>query len=194
MNRYQTVGMSLIVAVMAARAVAAARVEPIKDTDGNTLAVVVVCDSCQAGTRTSAQPCSAGAEKGWLNGVPCGECMLRANFREPLAYAYDLHLMGKLTDEAGNPLKERFVKLFFPNGWTMRGRTAEDGSFHLLLGATAEKKSKVPVRRDLGTFVDKGKGTNYFAFFLLPESHKPCAEQPAPAATDKQPQKQTKKP
>jgi hypothetical protein len=184
--------MSIMAAVMAAR-LAAGEVQPIKDREGNAVAVIVTCDTCQAGTDKAGKACAVGAEKGWFNGLPCGECLLRANAQEPLGYPYDLHIMGKLADGSGTPVKERFVRLFFPNGWTMRARTSDDGSFHLMLGATAEKKSTQPLLTDLGTFVDKGKGSNYFALFILPESYKPCPAQSAAPAADKSPKKQTKK-
>lgn len=192
MKLYWTAGMSVIMAVMAAR-LAAAEVQPVKDREGNTLAVIVTCDSCQAGADKAGKECALGAEKGWLNGFACGECMLMANAREPLAYPYDLHIMGKLVDGAGAPVKERFVRLFFPNGWKVRGRTSDDGSFHLMLGATAEKKSKQSLLTDLGTFVDKGKSGDQFALFILPQSYKPCPPQYTAPAGGKPPKKQTKK-
>jgi len=184
-----TAAVGILVATTAR--VAIGDVKPIKSPEGHTLAVIVACDTCQTGTEHG-KACPVGAEKGWLKGVPCGECLLQANAQEPPAYPYDLQLKGKLADTSGAPVKERFVRLFFPNGWKVRARTSDDGSFHLMLGATADKKGKQPLVVDLGTYVDQAKGTDQFALFILSESYRPCAEQPATPAA-KTPKKQTQK-
>ena len=145
---------------------------PVKDTDGTTLAVVVVCNDCQAGEGTS---CYTGAEEGWLDGKPCGKCLLHSNFGAVVKYPYDLQIAGTLTDPNGNPVKNRFVKAFLPSGWTIRTRTSEQGTFRLLLGATAERKSTKPLVADIGTRIDTQTAKDpYYAIFLLPASYKPC--------------------
>lgn len=182
-------GVSIIAATMATEVIAAGGTQPITDPEGKTFALVVSCDACKAGSERSAKPCEAGAEEGWLNGQTCGKCMLTANAQQPFDYAYDMHIMGKLVDGAGAPVKERFVKMFVPSGWSMRSRTTDDGMFHFMVGATAERKSQSPVVRDLGTYTDAAKGSPYYALFLLPESYQPCAAEPAKPA----PKKSTKK-
>ncbi|MFI5395450.1 MAG: hypothetical protein ACHQ9S_07945 [Candidatus Binatia bacterium] len=179
-------GMSIIVATVTTAVIAAGGEQPIKDPDGKVLAAVVACDACESGGEGTAKACSTGAEEGWLNGKPCGKCMLTANLKEPLAYPYDLHMQGKLVDGSGKPVKERFVKMFLPNGWTVRTRTFEDGTFHVMLGATEERKSKTPVVTDLGTHVDSAKGTEYYALFMLPGSYKPCSAEAAKPVGKKQ--------
>ena len=145
----------------------------IKDPDGSTtFAVLTVCNDCRSGEGKS---CYSGAEHGWLNGKPCGKCLIDSNYRTLLTYPYDLHITGTLTDPEGNPVKNRFVQVFLPGGWTVRGRTSERGAFRLMLGATADRKSKQPLVVDLGTRVDTQTGTDpYYALFLLPVSYKPC--------------------
>jgi hypothetical protein len=178
MRWYWSVGISLVAATMATPVSAAGGMQPIKDPDGNTLAVVVSCDTCKTGSGGAAKPCAAGAEEGWLEGRPCGRCLLAANAQQPFTYPYDIHIVGKLFDGAGNPLKERFVKMFTPIGWSMRSRTADDGTFHFILGATAERKPQSPVLTDLGAHVDTAKDTPYYTFFFLPESYQQCAAAP----------------
>ena len=180
MKWYGSVGITLFVATMATQAHAGGQVQPIKDPNGNTLAVVVNCDSCKTASEGKGTPCVAGADDGWLDGQPCGRCLLAANAQQGLMFGYDIHIVGKLVDGAGNPLKERFVKMFTPAGWSMRARTTDDGSFHFIMGATAERKSQSPVLSDVGTHADTAKGTPYYTFFLLPESFQQCPAAPAP--------------
>jgi hypothetical protein len=145
----------------------------IKDPDGGTpLAVLTVCNDCRSGEGKS---CYSGAEQGWLNGKPCGKCLIDSNYGVLLRYPYDLHITGTLTDPEGTPVKSRLVQVFLPSGWTVRGRTSEQGTFRLMLGATAERKSKQPLVTNLGTRIDTEKGKDpYYALFLLPVSYKPC--------------------
>ena len=163
--------------MVASTAVSAAQLpdeQAIKDPDGGaTLAVLTVCNDCQSGEGKS---CYSGAEQGWLDGKPCGKCLIESNYRVLLKYPYDLHIAGTLTDPDGKPVQDRFVQVFLPGGWTVRGRTSEQGAFRLMLGATAERKSKQPLVVNLGTRVDTKKGTDpYYAMFLLPASYKPCS-------------------
>ena len=177
------VGLTIMVMAAATQAMAAGNAQPVKDPDGKTLAVVVSCDSCQSASDGSTKQCHSGVEEGWLNGTPCGKCMLSENAGKPVPYPYDLHFTGKLVDDSGNPMKGRFLKLFLANGWTVRTRTSDQGVFRLMLGATEDRKSKQPLVTDLGTQRDLSTGTEYYALFLLPESYKPCAAQAAgPAA------------
>ena len=185
MKWYLSVGIGLIAATMATQVRAAGGTQPVKDSDGNTLAVVVSCDTCKAESGGAGKPCAAGAEEGWLDAQPCGKCLLAANAQQPFAFPYDIHIVGKLLDGTGNPLKERFVKMFTPLGWSMRSRTADDGTFHFIMGATAERKSQSPVLTDLGVHVDTAKGTPYYTFFLLPESYRQCTAAPAEPAAKK---------
>jgi hypothetical protein len=168
--------MAALSIMMASTAVQAAQLpseQPIKDPDGTTLAILTVCNDCPSG---EGQSCYSGAEQGWIDGKPCGKCLIESNFGTVLKYAYDIHITGTLTDPSGKPVKDRFVKAFLPSGWTIRGRTSELGTFRLMLGATADRKSKKPVIADLGTRTDTQKGDDpYYAIFLLPASYKPCA-------------------
>lgn len=173
MKLWWMAALSVMMAATAVHAMTAPDEQPIKDPDGATLAMLVVCNDCQSGAGKS---CASGAEVGWLNGKPCGQCLIESNFGTLLKYPYDLHIKGTLTDPDGKPVKNRFVKAFLPNGWSIRGKTSEAGTFRLMLGATAERKGKEPVIADLGTRVDTTKDEDpYFAIFLLPESYKPCA-------------------
>jgi len=152
-----------------------------KDPDGGeTLAVIIGCNDCKSG---QGEGCDDGTEAGWRDGKPCGKCLIESNYGTTVRYPYDLHVVGILTDAGGKPVKDRFVKLFLPNGWGVRTRTMENGSFRMTLGATVERKRKEPVIIDIGTHVDSTKGDDdaHFAMYMLPESHKPC---PADAGPD----------
>ena len=163
---------ALSVMMVSAAAYASSNEQPIKGADGVTVAVLANCNDCQSGESAT---CHSGAEQGWLNGKPCGKCLLDANYGVTLKYPYDVHIVGNLVDPEGKPVKDRFVKAFLPNGWTIRGRTAEQGKFRLMLGATAERQSKEPVVVNLGQHVDTKKGDDqFYSVFILPESYKPC--------------------
>lgn len=175
--------MGVLIIVMTAattRAGSPPDVQPIKDADGNTLGVLVVCNDCQSPAAASKKACHGGAEEGWRDGNPCGKCLLAANYGVQFKYPYDLHLTGTLTDAAGQPVKDRFVKMFLANGWSVRTKTSAEGTFRLTLGATDTRKAKLPLVTDLGVRVDSVKGTDpYYAIFLLPESYKPCVPEAA---------------
>ena len=123
--------------MMASTAVFAAQLpdeQLVKDPDGGaTLAVLTLCNDCQSG---EGKACYTGAEQGWLDGKPCGKCLIESNFSVLVKYPYDVHISGTLTDPAGAPVKDRFVQVFLPGGWTVKGRTSERGTFRLMLGAT----------------------------------------------------------
>ena len=195
MKLWWIVGLSIMTVTVATRALAAGGTQPIKDPDGKTFAQVVVCDSCQSTTDGSKKHCDTGIEDGWLNGNPCGKCMLSENVGRFVNYPYDLHFSGKLVDAAGAPVKTRFVKLFLVNGWTVRTRTGDDGVFRMSLGATQNRKSQKPLVFDLGTFVDSAKRTEYYALYFMPESYKSCPEavRPAPKAQPAAPKGKGKK-
>lgn len=147
--------------------------DAVKDPDGNTLAVIVDCNSCQdpsAGAR-----CESGVDNGFNDGKPCGKCLLDANFPTRIPYPYDLQFFGYLKDENGQPLKGKFVRLYLPNTWTVRTRTTDDGMFRLLLGATAERKGKaLSIKLGDRTMRKDSKAAEY-ALYMLPENYKPCA-------------------
>lgn len=184
------VALSMMVASAAGHAAPLPDEQTIKDPDGGApIAVVTVCNDCQSGEGKS---CYSGAEEGWLSGKPCGKCLINSNFGVLLKYPYDLHITGKLTDPDGTPRKGRLVQVFLPSGWTVRARTSDQGSFRLMLGATANRKGKQPLVTDLGTRIDTEKGKDpYYALFLLPVSYKPCAAG-AMTAPEAKPQKAPK--
>jgi hypothetical protein len=195
MKLWWIAGLNMIAVMAATRIIAAEGAQPVKDPDGNTVGLVVICcESCQSAAG-STKRCETGVQQGWLGGKPCGKCMLVENAGQTLRSAYDLHFSGKLVDDAGAPRKERFVRMFLPNGWTVRSRTAEDGEFRLALGATEPRKSKrSPLLVDLGTRVDAKAGTDDYSFYLLPQSYKPCSPGAATTVVQKGSQPPRRKP
>jgi len=173
--------LALLAAGPAVRAENAKDEFPIKSADGETLAVLVQCNNCSKRSADS-KKCHTGTEEGYLDGQACGKCMITENFGARLAYPFDLHLIGKLVDAQGQPIKDRFVKVFMANGWNIRTRTSDAGTYRLMLGATVERKSTTPLVVDLGTRVDAPQeNKEYYAMFLLPNDYKPCpAAQPQP--------------
>lgn len=155
---------------------------PVKDADGKTYALIVFCNDCADASKAG---CHDGAENGFLNGKPCGKCFVEQGDKKPIQYPYDVHITGKISNAAGEAVKERYVKLFMSNGWGHRTRTLEDGRFHLLLGATMERKSKDNLSIDLGTLVDVvGEDDAHYAMYFLPVDYKPCSVA-APAPPEK---------
>jgi len=167
-----------LVLLSLACALPALAIDEVKDPDGNTLAVVLDCNSCADAAK--GKSCSTGVETGFLNGKPCGKCLLDANFPTRIQYGYDLQFLGYLKDEHGQPLKGKFVRLYLPNTWTVRTRTLDDGLFRLLLGATADRKGKGLVIKLGDRVMPKDSKAAEYALFMLPPNYKPCA--PAPAA------------
>lgn len=153
----------------------------IKDDQGKGLAVVVVCNECASATKAG-KPCRDGVEQGWLDNAACGQCMLQQNAAASLNYSEDLLITGTLTNEQGQPVKQRFVKLFMANGWAVRTQTSEQGVFRLVLGAIEPRQPRRMLTTDLGTFVDTRTGPTqeHFAVFLLPPAYKPCPPAAAP--------------
>jgi hypothetical protein len=151
----------------------------VKDADGSVYAVVVDCPQ--------ADPSYGGASDGTIGPDRCGQCLVESNWGVLLKYPYDLHIKGTLQDGAGNPIGGQMIQFFLPNGWTVKTRSADNGFFRILLGATAERKAKEPLVTDIGTkkmSVDRKKDAIY-AFYLMPENFKPCAEKKAEKKADK---------
>ena len=146
----------------------------VKDPDGNTLAVVIDCNSCQDSAK--GKNCQTGVDAGFNDGKPCGKCLLDANFPTRIAYGYDLQFLGYLKDENGQPLKGKFVRLYLPNTWTVRTRTLDDGLFRLLLGATTERKGKGLVIKLGDRTMRKDSKAAEYALYMLPPDYKPCAK------------------
>jgi hypothetical protein len=152
--------------------VALAGQNEVKDKDGTTWAVILDCSSCKSGNGSE---CVTGVEKGFHDKAKCGACLLESNFGTRIGYPYDLHVVGKLKDEKGEPLKNKFVKLFLPNTWTVRTRTSEDGTFRLLLGATLERKGDKPLLVDIGEHTMRSNSTaENYALFMMEPKYKPC--------------------
>lgn len=161
-----------LIVSMVLPAVALAKSQVLKDPEGKTIAVVMNCNSCKG--EKGAQ-CLTGVDDGFDGDAACGQCALKSNHGTRINYAYDVLIMGTLKDEKGEPVRGRFVKLFLPNTWTVRTRTGDDGLFRLLLGATVERKGK-PITLQLGDLkTPKDSKAEYYALFMLPENHKPCA-------------------
>ncbi|MEO8603747.1 MAG: hypothetical protein ABI629_14330, partial [bacterium] len=165
-------GTLAVLLLAAAAAPAVASQDIIKDPDGAVVGVVLDCNSCADPAK--GKNCSSGAEEGFYAGKPCGKCLLDANFPTRILYAYDLQFMGYLKDESGQPLKNKFVRLYLPNTWTVRTRTGDDGLFRLLLGATAERKGKAQVIKLGDHVMPKDSTATEYALYFMPENYKPC--------------------
>jgi hypothetical protein len=153
-------------------AMASAKSAVLKDPEGKFIATVMSCSSCKG---EKGEQCVTGVEEGFDGEAPCGQCLMKSNFGIRISYAYDVLIMGHLKDEKGEPVRGRFVKLFLPNTWTVRTRTGDDGLFRVLLGATAERKGK-PLVVQMGELkTPKDSKSEYYALFMVPENHKPCA-------------------
>ena len=178
--------------VTATLALASANEQPIKDEDGHVMAVLVVCNDCRGST--GSKKCHDGAEHGFVGDKPCGQCLVRENADARFEYPYDLHFTGTLTDDKGNPVKNRFVKLFLANGWSVRTRTADDGTYRLMLGAIADRKSNTPVVTDVGRRVDSSTDhAENFALYLMPDSYKTCTAVEAAKPASKGPKSKKKR-
>lgn len=170
------------VVLIASSALASSHAQvPVKDAAGKTYAVLVFCNDCENPAKSG---CFDGSESGWLKGKPCGKCFLEQGPKTTLPIPHDMHITGKITNAKGEPVKERFVKLFMTNGWGHKTRTFEDGRFHLMLGATGERQGKEVIEVDVGTLVDSvGENDEFFAFYMLAPDFKPCTSAaPAKAA------------
>jgi len=166
----------ILVAVLAGPALASPqRTEiDVPNPDGTLAAKVVVCNDCK--DPAEGKECASGAAEGWRDGKPCGSCLLQANWGVLIEYAYDVHIAGTLVDSHGRPVSERFVKMFLPNGWSVRTRTLEDGTFRMILGATLERKASTPIVVDVGERVDSVQGEDpHYTIYFLPADYKPCS-------------------
>lgn len=163
----------VFVSVAATSAAVARGPMPVRGKDGKVWAEVVLCNDCQNPTQPG---CYDGAESGWWNGRPCGKCFVEKNYGKLVSIPYDVHFVGVLVDDKGQPVKERFVKLFYQNGWGHRTSTQKDGNFRIITAATGDRQAKEPIVVDLGRLVDQQKDGNdrYFALFLLAPDHTPC--------------------
>jgi len=189
-TRWIAIGIAALAALLApatSRAAQADQLE-VKAPDGRVFGTIIFCNDCA--NPKGKGPCDQGAENGWFQGKPCGQCFLKANPNVLIRYPFDIHVIGKIQDAKGQPVKERFVKLFLPNGWGVRTRTLDDGTFRLMLGATAEREGKTPLTIDIGARTDSKKGEDpYFAMFMLPQSYNPCAPGDVPASEKAAPAK-----
>lgn len=163
--------LALVVSTSTAQAKIAVQDEmKVKDSEGNVFAVVVDCPR--------PDPTFGGAQDGTIGPDRCGQCLVESNWGTMLKYPYDLHIKGTLLDESGQPIAQQMIQFFLPNGWTVKTRSADNGYFRILLGATAERKSSDPLTTDIGTKKmrkDRDK-SDIYAFYLMPENFKPCAE------------------
>lgn len=149
----------------------------VQSPTGDPVAKIVVCNDCQG--HSGEGPCDPGAENGWREGKACGACLLQSNWGVTIKYAQDVRVSGKLVGADGEPVVGRFVKMFLPNGWSVRTRTLSDGSFQMMLGATAPREGSESISVDLGTWTDSEKGDDpHFALYMLPEDYKPCVGGP----------------
>src|SRR6185295_4592855 len=141
----RAVVVGLVVALSAVTANAKIKVaDSSKVKEGDTVfAVVVDCPQ--------ADPTFGGSEDGTIGGDRCGQCLIESNWGTVLKYPYDLLIKGTLVDEGGQPLKGKMLQFYLPNGWTVKTRTADNGFFRILLGATGDRKSKDPLTADIGT-------------------------------------------
>lgn len=184
MKLWRMAVLGMVIGSTALRAAAMSGEVAVKGEDGQTLAVAVVCNDCQSGK--GKKKCGSGGEQGWVDGQQCGKCLIDSNFGTMLHHPYDLHFTGTVVDAAGQPVKNRFVKLFLPNDWTVKSKTSDEGTFRLRLGATLERKSNQPLVTDLGKLVDMRTGKDpQFAIYLMPPSYKPCSAGSAPARKPK---------
>lgn len=161
-----------VLLVSALSAVAAE--DKVVDPSGKVIGIILDCNSCA--DPANGKDCTGGVQEGFHAGKPCGQCLITANFGTKLLYPYDLQITGTLTQPDGTALAEEFVRLFLPNTWTVRTRTVENGFYRLLLGATEDRKGEM-LKVDLGTRSrPKVAEAADYAFYMLPENYKPCAE------------------
>lgn len=178
------VGASLLLVTAAWAAPERSEIE-VQNAEGTVLGKLVICADCKDPAAKGAAECAEGAVEGWREGTVCGSCLLRSNWGVLIEYDRDIHINGKLIAPDGNPVGNRFVKLFMPNGWSVRTRTAGDGTFRLMLGATLQRKGGEPFVVDIGRRVDSVVGTDeHFGLYFLPPNYKSCpATEPTPGGT-----------
>jgi hypothetical protein len=143
----------------------------LKDSKGKTIATGVLCSSC----KEPGKDCYEGAVDGWLDGKPCGSCLLQSNWGVLIRHQRDLSIVGRLMLKDGKPAKKHYVKLFLANGWGGRTQTSAEGNFRLRMGATADREKGDPFVLDLGERIDiKHQGKSQFTLYLLPDAFTPC--------------------
>ena len=148
----------------------------LRDKDGTTYMVVIDCP--QPGVKKDAGKFFGGSEHSTIGKDRCGKCLIDANWGVYLKHPYDVLIKGKLADENEKPIKNKLVHFFLPNGWTVKTRTADSGYFRIVMGATAERKSRELLEMDLGTrHMKKESAAPFYAFYVLPQSFKACEAQ-----------------
>lgn len=161
----------------------------VRDSDNAHYATIVFCNDCKSPDEATAKkPCNPGALDGWVDGKPCGDCLMKSNFGTVIKYPRDIVVTGTLVDKDGKLISGRFVKLFTPNGWGFRTKTSGSGSFRLTLGATGERaKGAKPLIVDVGQRIDSVTANDEnFSLYLLPPNYAPCSgSKPEPAAAPK---------
>ncbi len=163
-----------ISALLAFGSVVSAAEHKVTDPKGNTIGVILDCNSCQ--NPEKGENCRSGVQDGFHGGKPCGQCLMLSNYGTKVLYAYDVYVTGKMQQPDGQPLVNEFVRLYLPNTWTVRTRTTEEGFFRLVLGATAPREGE-PMSVEIGPRTRaKGQSAADYALFLLPEDYKPCVK------------------
>ncbi len=163
-----------ISALLAVGGVVSAAEHKVTDPKGNTVGVILDCNSCQDPEK--GENCQTGVQDGFHDGKACGQCLMLSNYGTKVIYAYDVYVTGTLNQPDGQPLVNEFVRLYLPNTWTVRTRTTEKGQFRLVLGATAPREGD-PMSAEIGPRTRvKAESAEDYALFFLPENYKPCAE------------------
>lgn len=176
MKKWWIAVLGLIVASVTQAAAQGTRLD-VKDAEGKTLGHVVLCSSCKTADGGGGEKCHEGAEHGWLDGKPCGACLLQSNWGVMIRHPRDLVVTGRLVLADGTPATKHYAKMFLPNGWGARTQANEDGAFRLRMGATEKRETGDPLAIDLGDRVDvTHEGNEQFSIFLLPDAFAPCAE------------------
>lgn len=174
MKLWWVAGLCLGLTLSAAEAQPLRNEVEIRDADGKLYAIAVICSDCKEDGKAS---CAPGALDGWVDGKPCGSCLVKSNAQTLIKYPYDLHFTGKLVDKDGNPVTNRFVKMLLPNGWGVRSKSSATGTFRLMLGATEDRKGTKPIVTSLGDRLDltSGKDDEQFTIYLMPPDYTPCS-------------------
>jgi hypothetical protein len=163
-------------AVAIAPAALAADSVALKDENGKVLAVAVVCNECKAGDKQDGKKCYDGATEGWLEDQRCGDCLLESNWGVLIRYPRDLWVTGRLLKDDGQPAAKHYLKMFLPNGWSVRTQTKDDGTFRMKLGATIEREKGETLVINIGDRVDRLRsGNEQFSLYLMPDAYNQCA-------------------
>ncbi len=176
MGYFKQITMALLLISSSAFAVNITDAQRLKDPDGKTLALLLVCNQCKEPGPGFSEKCPTGVPEGYFGGEPCGDCLMKSNYGKRIGYPYDLLIKGQLNDPQGKPLDSQFVRLILPNGWSVTSRTTKEGKFRLILGATEDRRANTPLTKDVGTFTfERTKGKDKaFTIFMLPEQYKRC--------------------